>query len=172
LLQVYFQVQTIERCSLGIPTGIYELKLYKNQGIIMADLVDTATNAGSFRTLITIAETAGLLDILKSPGPFTIFAPTDEAFAKIPAHTITDWLDNIPKLKRILTYHVVQGDVRSDDLIQIDEAPTFEGSVLAIDNSDGVRVNDANVLQQDILADNGVIHVIDTVLVPALVAVE
>ena len=138
----------------------------------MADIVETASNAGNFKTLMTVAEAAGLLDILKSPGPYTVFAPTDEAFAKIPADTITDLLNNIPKLKRILTYHVVPGDVRSDDLIQIDEAPTFEGSVLGIDNSDGVRVNDAKVLQQDILADNGVIHAIDTVLIPALVAVE
>ena len=137
----------------------------------MADLVETATNTG-FKTLITVIEAAGLLDILKSPGPYTIFAPTDEAFAKIPAHKITAWLDDIPKLKRILAYHLVSGDVRSDDLVQIDEAPTFEGSVLAIENDDGVRVNGAKVLQQDILADNGVIHSIDDVLMPALVAVE
>lgn len=138
----------------------------------MADIVETASNAGSFKTLMTVLETAGLLDILKSPGPYTVFAPTDEAFAKIPAHEIADLLDNLPKLKRVLTYHVVSGDVRSDDLIQIEEAPTFEGSVLAIDSSDGVRVNDAKVLQQDILADNGVIHAIDTVLMPALVAAQ
>lgn len=138
----------------------------------MADLVDTATNSGSFKTLMTAVEAAGLLDILKSPGPYTIFAPTDEAFAKIPANTIAAWLDNIPKLQRILTYHVVPGDVRSDDLVQIDEAPTVEGSVVAIENADGVCVNDAKVLQQDILADNGVIHAIDTVLMPALVAAE
>ena len=137
----------------------------------MADLVETATSTG-FKTLITVVEAAGLLDILKSPGPYTIFAPTDEAFAKIPAHTITAWLDDVPKLKRILAYHLVSGDVRSDDLVQIDEAPTFEGSVLAIENADGVRVNGAKVLQQDILADNGVIHSIDDVLMPALVAVE
>lgn len=138
----------------------------------MANLVDTATNAGNFRTLMTVVEAAGLLDILNSPGPFTVFAPTDEAFAKIPTQTIAAWMDDIPKLKRIVTYHVVSGDVRSDDLVQIDEAPTVEGSVLAIDNGDGVCVNDAKVLQQDILADNGVIHVIDTVLMPTLVAVE
>lgn len=138
----------------------------------MADLIDTATNSGSFKTLMTAVEAAGLLDILKSPGPYTLFAPTDEAFAKIPANTIATWLDNIPKLQRILTYHVVPGDVRSDDLVQIEEAPTVEGSVVAIDNTNGVCVNDAKVLQQDILADNGVIHAIDTVLMPALVAAE
>ena len=136
----------------------------------MADLVETAANAGSFKTLVTVAEAAGLLDVLKSPGPFTVFAPTDEAFAKIPTHTISEWLGDIPKLKKILTYHVVPGDVRSDDLAEIDEAPTMEGSVVAIDSSDGVQVNDAKVLQQDILTDNGVIHAIDKVLMPAIVA--
>ncbi|MFB2892489.1 fasciclin domain-containing protein [Aerosakkonemataceae cyanobacterium BLCC-F50] len=138
----------------------------------MADLVETATQAESFKTLLTLVEAAGLVDVLKNPEIKTVFAPTDEAFAKIPATTVTSLTENTEKLKRILLYHVVAGDVRSDDLIQINEAPTFEGSVLAIDSSDGVKVNDAKVLQQDILADNGVIHVIDTVLIPGLVAVE
>lgn len=80
----------------------------------MADLVETAANGGTFKTLLTLVEAAGLLDILKSPGPFAVFAPTDEAFAKIPAHTVADWLEDIPKLKKILLYHVVPGDVRSD----------------------------------------------------------
>ncbi|MBD2181206.1 fasciclin domain-containing protein [Planktothrix sp. FACHB-1355] len=136
----------------------------------MADLVETAASVGSFKTLLTVVEAAGLLDALKSPGSLALFAPTDEAFAKIPATTIASWMEDIPKLKKIVAYHVVPGDVRSDDLLQIDEAPTLEGSIIAIDNSDGVKVNDAKVLQQDILADNGVIHVIDTVLMPALVA--
>ena len=136
----------------------------------MANLLETATNAGSFKTLVSVAEAAGLLDVLKSPGPFTVFAPTDEAFAQIPADTINEWMGDIPKLKKILSYHVVSGDVRSDDLAQIDEAPTLAGSIVAIDSSDGVQVNGANVLQQDILTDNGVIHVIDKVLMPAIVA--
>jgi uncharacterized surface protein with fasciclin (FAS1) repeats len=138
----------------------------------MADLVETATQAESFKTLLTLVEAAGLVDVLKNPEIKTVFAPTNEAFAKIPATTIASLMEDTAKLKRILLYHVVSGDVRSDDLIQINEAPTFEGSVLAIDSSDGVKVNDANVLKQDILTDNGVIHVIDTVLMPALVAVE
>jgi uncharacterized surface protein with fasciclin (FAS1) repeats len=138
----------------------------------MADLVETATNADSFKTLLTVLEAADLVEVLKNPGPMTVFAPTDEAFAKIPATTLASWMENTSKLKRILMYHVVSGDVRSDDLSQINEAPTFEGSVLAIDSSDGVKVNNANVLKPDILTDNGVIHVIDTVLMPALVAVE
>lgn len=138
----------------------------------MADLIETATKAESFKTLLKLVEAAGLVDILKTPGPTTVFAPNDEAFAKIPDSTLASWMDNTSKLKRIIMYHFVSGDVRSDDLIQIDEAPTLEGSVLAIESSDGVKVNDANVLQQDILTDNGVIHVIDTVLMPALVAAE
>lgn len=137
----------------------------------MANIVETAVSAGEFKTLANVLEAAGLLDILNSPGPFTVFAPTDEAFAKIPANTIASWMEDIPKLKKIVAYHVVSGDVRSDDLIQIDEAPTLEGSIVAIENSsNGVKVNDANVVKQDILSDNGVIHVIDTVLMPAMVA--
>lgn len=136
----------------------------------MVDLVETAANAGSFSTLIKAAEAAGLVDTLKGPGSMTVFAPTDEAFAKLPAGTLESLLQDIPKLKRIIAYHVVFGDVRSDDLAQIDEAQTFEGSIVAIDHSSGVKVNDANVLKTDILADNGVIHVIDAVLMPALVA--
>lgn len=138
----------------------------------MADLIETATKADSFKTLLTVVEAAGLVDALKNPGSLTVFAPTDDAFAKIPATTLASWMEDTSKLKRILMYHVVPGDVRSDDLSQIDEAPTLEGSVLSIDSSDGVKVNDAHVLKSDILADNGVIHVIDKVLMPALVAVE
>ncbi|HEY9847836.1 MAG TPA: fasciclin domain-containing protein [Leptolyngbyaceae cyanobacterium] len=137
----------------------------------MANIVETAVSAGQFKTLANVLEAAGLLDILNSPGPYTVFAPTDEAFAKIPANAIASWMEDIPKLKKIVAYHVVPGDVRSDDLIQIDEAPTLEGSIVAIENSsNGVKVNDAKVVKQDILTDNGVIHVIDTVLMPAMVA--
>ncbi|MBD1831273.1 fasciclin domain-containing protein [Cyanobacteria bacterium FACHB-472] len=136
----------------------------------MADLLETAANAESFTTLLTAVEAAGLLDILKSPGPFTIFAPTDEAFAKIPSDTITSWMEDIPKLKKILTYHVLFGDVRTDNLVELDSAETVEGGVVGIDKIDGgFKVNDAKVLQADILADNGVIHVIDGILMPALV---
>lgn len=138
----------------------------------MADLVETAVNAGTFNTLIKAVEAAGLVEILKSPGPYTVLAPTDEAFANLPEGTLDSLLQDIPKLKRIVTYHVVFGDVRAEDLLQIEEAETFEGSIVAIDSSDGIKVNDAKVLKTDILTDNGVIHVIDTVLIPALVAVE
>ncbi|MBW4559831.1 MAG: fasciclin domain-containing protein [Mojavia pulchra JT2-VF2] len=137
----------------------------------MADLVETAINAGNFNTLVKAVEAAGLTEILKSPGSLTIFAPTDEAFAKLPEGSLDSLLQDIPKLKKIVTYHVAPGDVRSDDLAQIEEAETLEGSILAIESADGaIKVNDANVLTTDILADNGVIHVIDAVLIPAMVA--
>lgn len=137
----------------------------------MANIIDTATDTDSLKTLVTAIEAAGLIEILKNPGPYTVLAPTDEAFAKLPANTLADWLRaDIPKLRRILMYHVVSGDVRSDDLVDLDEAPTLEGSVVAVFNSGGIQVNDANVLKSDILADNGVIHIIDAVLMPALIA--
>ena len=137
----------------------------------MPDLVETAVNAGNFNTLAKAVEAAELVEILKSPGPYTVFAPTDDAFAKLPPGTLDSLLQDIPKLKKILMYHVANGDVRSDDLIQIDHAETLEGSIVAVDSADGkVKVNDANVVKTDILTDNGVIHVIDAVLMPAIVA--
>jgi uncharacterized surface protein with fasciclin (FAS1) repeats len=143
------------------------LALLKN---IMADIVETATNAGSFKTLVTVIEAAGLLDLLQSPGPYTVLAPTDEAFAKIPTNTIASWLEDIPKLKKILTYHILFGEVLTENLLELSSAETVEGSVVGIDTSDGIKVNDAKVLTPNILADNGVIHIIDAVLIPALVA--
>ncbi|MEJ1935901.1 fasciclin domain-containing protein, partial [Nostoc sp. NIES-2111] len=136
----------------------------------MANIVETAVNAGKFKSLVQAAEAAQILDALKSDEIFTLFAPTDEAFAKLPEGTLDSLLKDIPKLKKILAYHVAYGDVRSDDLVQIEEAETLEGSVVAIESKNGkVKVNDANVVQTDILADNGVIHVIDSVLMPAMV---
>lgn len=137
----------------------------------MPDLVETAVNAGNFNTLTKAVQAAELVEILKSPGPYTVFAPTDDAFAKLPVGTLDSLLQDIPKLKKILMYHVAYGDVRSDDLIQIDHAETLEGSIVAVDSADGkVKVNDANVVKTDILTENGVIHVIDAVLMPAIVA--
>ncbi|HYX13417.1 MAG TPA: fasciclin domain-containing protein [Nostoc sp.] len=137
----------------------------------MADLVETAINAGNFNTLIKAAEAANLIETLKSPGSFTLFAPTDEAFANLPEGTLDSLLQDIPKLRKIVAYHVASGDVRSDDLVQINEAETFEGSIVAIESADGkFKVNNANVIKTDILTDNGVIHVIDAVLMPAMVA--
>lgn len=138
----------------------------------MADIIETAVKAGSFNTLIKALEAADLADILKSSGPYTVFAPVDEVFARMPEGMLDSWLQDIPKLKKILTYHVVFGDVRSDDLLEIEEAPTVEGSVLVIDTSNGYKVNQAIVLTPDILADNGVIHVIDSILMPAMMEYE
>lgn len=137
----------------------------------MPNLLETAVNAGNFHTLVKAVEAAELIETLNSPGSLTVFAPTDEAFAQLPEGTLDSLLQDIPKLKKIVAYHVVFGDVRSDDLIEIDEAQTVEGSVLAIESGDGgIKVNDANVLKTDILTDNGVIHIIDKVLMPAIVA--
>ena len=133
----------------------------------MADIVDTAAGAGSFTTLVAAVQAAGLVDTLKSAGPFTVFAPTDDAFAKLPAGTVESLLADIPKLTKILTYHVVAGAVKSSDIQGVMHPATVEGSTLTIDPTDGVKVNDATVVTADILADNGVIHVIDTVLIPA-----
>ncbi len=137
----------------------------------MTNLVETAANAGTFQTLLAAVEAAGLKDLLTGEGAFTVLAPTDDAFAKLPKGALDELLQDVPKLKRVLLYHVLSGDVRSDDLAQIDEAPTEEGSIVAIDHAGSqVKINDATVLKTDILADNGVIHGIDAVLMPAILA--
>ena len=137
-----------------------------------ADIVETAQEAGSFQTLLTAAEAAGLVDTLKSEGPFTVFAPTDEAFAKLPEGTVESLLkpENQDQLKAILTYHVVPGKTMSSDIAGKElEVETVQGETIAIDASDGtVMVDDATVVQADIETDNGVIHVIDTVLMPQM----
>lgn len=138
----------------------------------MASLLETAKNVGSFTKLLEAVEKSGLKPTLEMPGPYTLLAPTDEAFAKMPEDLRHNLLDNPAKLKRVVAYHILSGDVRSDDLAEIDEAPTVEGSILAVDHKNGVHVNDALVTQTDILTDNGVIHVIDAVLMPALLAAE
>jgi uncharacterized surface protein with fasciclin (FAS1) repeats len=134
------------------------------------DIVDTAASAGSFKTLVAAIEAAGLAETLKGPGPFTVFAPTDEAFAKLPAGTVETLLkpENKDKLVQILTYHVVPGKVMSGDVAgKSTEAKTVEGTSLQVNAKDGaVMVDEARVVQADIAADNGVIHVIDTVVMP------
>ena len=133
----------------------------------MPDIVDTAVNAGSFSTLVAAVKAAGLVDTLKGAGPFTVFAPTDEAFAKLPDGTVDALLKDIPKLKQILTYHVVSGKVMAADVVKLKSATTVEGSDVKIDASNGVKVNDSTVTTPDVATDNGVIHIIDTVLLPA-----
>jgi uncharacterized surface protein with fasciclin (FAS1) repeats len=130
----------------------------------MADIVDIAVEAGSFKTLVTAVQVAGLVDTLKSPGPFTVFAPNDDAFAKLPPGTIQTLVQNIPQLARILTYHVVPGKLMKADLAKLNSVTSVEGSPIKIDCSDGFEVKNATVVAPDIEADNGVIHVIDTVI--------
>ncbi|MGL5061971.1 MAG: fasciclin domain-containing protein [Microcoleus sp.] len=133
----------------------------------MANIVDTAVKAGSFTTLVAAVKAAGLVDTLTGVGPFTVFAPTDEAFTKLPEGTVDALLKDIPKLKKILTYHVVSGKVMAADVVKLTSATTVEGSTVKIDASKGVKVNDSTVTTADVAADNGVIHIIDTVLLPA-----
>jgi uncharacterized surface protein with fasciclin (FAS1) repeats len=130
------------------------------------DIVDTAVAAGSFKTLAAALQAAGLVDTLKGKGPFTVFAPTDEAFAKIPKAALDALIADKAKLAKVLTYHVVAGKVMAADVMKIKEAKTVEGQMLKIDTSSGVKVNNAKVVKADVEASNGVIHVIDTVLMP------
>jgi uncharacterized surface protein with fasciclin (FAS1) repeats len=131
-----------------------------------SDIVDTAVSAGSFKTLATALKSAGLIETLKGQGPFTVFAPTDEAFAKLPAGTVEALLQDKDRLTAILTYHVVPGNVKAADVVNLKSAKTVEGQTVAIDSTDGVKINNAKVVKADIDCSNGVIHVIDTVLLP------
>ena len=130
------------------------------------DIVDTAVAAGSVTTLAKALQAAGLIETLKGKGPFTVFAPTDEAFAKLPAGTLEALLKDKAKLTAILTYHVVAGKVMAADVVKLKEAKTVQGQMVMIDTSMGVKVNNANVVKTDIACSNGVIHVIDSVLLP------
>lgn len=134
------------------------------------DIVDTAVGAGSFSTLVAAVQAAGLVDTLKGPGPFTVFAPTDDAFAALPAGTVEDLLkpENKDKLTAILTYHVVAGKVMSGDLTNGMKAATVQGGEVTIMTEGGVKVDAANVTTADIEASNGVIHVIDAVILPKM----
>lgn len=133
------------------------------------DIVDTAVSAGSFNTLVAAVQAAGLVETLKGPGPFTVFAPTDAAFAALPARTVENLLlpENRDQLAAILTYHVVPGKIMSGDLAgKITSAATVQGESVDIDATSGVMVESANVVSADIETSNGVIHVIDSVLIP------
>jgi len=136
----------------------------------MHDIIDTAVSAGNFKTLAAALTAAKLIDTLKGPGPFTVFAPTDEAFAKLPAGTVESLLKDIPKLTAILTYHVVAGKVMAADVMKMDgqSAATLNGATVSIAAKSGVVLNrEINVVKTDIACTNGVIHVIDSVLLPA-----
>lgn len=129
------------------------------------DIVDTAVAAGNFKTLATALTAAGLVDTLKGKGPFTVFAPTDEAFAKVPKADLDALLKDKAKLTAVLTYHVVAGKVMAAD-VKAGKVKTVQGSELTVTTMGGVKVDNANVIKTDIVADNGVIHVIDSVVIP------
>jgi uncharacterized surface protein with fasciclin (FAS1) repeats len=130
------------------------------------DIVDTAVAAGSFKTLARALDAAGLIETLKGNGPFTVFAPTDEAFAKLPAGTLDALLKDKAKLTAVLTYHVVPGKVMAADVVKLKNAKTVQGQSITIDTAAGVKVDGANVVKTDIVCSNGVIHVIDSVILP------
>ena len=132
------------------------------------DIVDTAVAAGSFKTLATALQAAGLIETLKGTGPFTVFAPTDEAFAKIPKADLDALLKDKAKLTAVLTYHVAAGKVMAADVVKLKDAKTVQGGLVTIDTSAGVKVDGAKVIKADIEATNGVIHVIDTVIFPKM----
>lgn len=130
------------------------------------DIIETATAAGSFTTLLSTIESAGLTETLKGDGPYTVFAPTDEAFAGVPAETLDAILSNQTELTRVLTYHVVAGSYNASDLAGVDNLTTLEGSTLNVSTDGEVMVDGATVVTADIQATNGVIHAIDTVMLP------
>jgi uncharacterized surface protein with fasciclin (FAS1) repeats len=137
----------------------------------MPDILDTAMSAGTFSTLVNAITVAGLDTALKSPGPFTVFAPSDDAFAKLPSGTVESLLEDVSTLRTILEYHVVSGKVPASEVIKLSSTPTVEGGELQISSSNGsVKVGDAQVVTADVEADNGVIHIIDSVLLPKSVS--
>ena len=154
---------------IGFTSSITALAAGDYSAKAKSDIVDTAVATGQFNTLAAALEAADLVSTLKSDGPFTVFAPTDDAFAKLPAGTVETLLkpENRDQLVAILTYHVVPGKVMANDVVNISEATTVNGSEIAIKVTEGgVRINNATVVAADVDASNGVIHVIDTVILP------
>jgi uncharacterized surface protein with fasciclin (FAS1) repeats len=134
----------------------------------MKNIVETAVAAGAFKTLVAAVQAASLVDTLQGTGPFTVFAPSDEAFAKLPESAVEDLLkpENKAKLQAVLTYHVVAGKVLAADVLKLNSAKSVQGQELTINTTAGVKVDGANVVQADILCTNGVIHIIDSVILP------
>jgi uncharacterized surface protein with fasciclin (FAS1) repeats len=132
----------------------------------MKNITETAINNKTFSTLVTALTAADLVDTLSGPGPFTVLAPTNEAFEKIPTKDLEALLSNKAKLTKVLTYHVIAGKVMSTDIVKMREAKTLEGSMVSIDTKNGVMINSSKVITADIECTNGIIHVIDTVLMP------
>ena len=161
-----YQTQNSNETGHFIKTGMHEGG-GKKTAAPAGDIVDIAVGAGSFNTLVAAVKAADLVETLKGEGPFTVFAPTDEAFAKIPQADLDALLADKKKLTAVLTYHVVPGKVMAADVVKLDSATTVQGESVTILVSDGgVKVDDANVVKTDIVTSNGVIHVIDTVLMP------
>ena len=159
----------LKRLALGVITALVALSAGTGVGAQTKDIVQTAVDAGSFKTLARALEAAGLVQTLQGPGPFTVFAPTDAAFAKLPAGTLDNLLkpENKDQLRRILTYHVVSGKVMAADVVKLPSAKAVSGDTITITTGhDGVMVDQAKVAKTDISAANGVIHVIDTVMLP------
>jgi len=160
----------MKRIAIAFALSLLTLSLSASAGTMgKKDIVDTAIAAGDFKTLAAALKAAGLVDTLKGPGPFTVFAPTDEAFAKLPAGTVDNLLkpENHDKLVAILTYHVVPGKVMAKDVMKMNQAKTVNGKEVKIMTMDGkVMVDNATVVKADIVCSNGVIHVIDSVLLP------
>lgn len=132
----------------------------------MPNLVDIAVGAGTFNTLVKAVQKAGLVETLSGTGPFTVFAPTDEAFAKVPADTLNALLENPEQLSAVLTYHVVPGRLLAAEVVGSSALQTVQGQSITVSTDSGARVDNANIVQTDIEADNGVIHVIDSVILP------
>jgi transforming growth factor-beta-induced protein len=164
-------MKSIVRMSMGAVAGVAMVGVLVAEPVrgAEADVVDTAVAAGSFKTLAKALEAAGLVETLKGSGPFTVFAPTDEAFGKLPAGTLESLLkpENKAKLQAVLTYHVVAGKVMAAQVATMSSAKTVQGQTVAIQVAGGnVMVNQAKVLKTDVAASNGVIHVIDSVMLP------
>jgi uncharacterized surface protein with fasciclin (FAS1) repeats len=130
----------------------------------MPKIIETASAVNSFKTLVTAVKAAGLVETLSGRGPFTVFAPNDEAFAKLPKSAVDDLLNDIPRLKQLLAYHVVPGKVTASEIIKHPSTKTLEGQNIGLISNNGIKVNEAKVIRADIKCDNGVIHMIDTVL--------
>ena len=166
--EVYVDGRRVAQTDIVVENGV----IHVLEGVLLPepilDIVETAQNAGSFNTLLTAVEAAGLTDVLKGEGPFTVLAPTDDAFAKIPADVLNGLLADAEALTDVLTYHVIAGEAPAAAVVQLDSATTLQGSDVAISvAADGtVRINDSTVLVTDIMTRNGIIHVIDAVLLP------
>ncbi len=161
-----FALKSITRSTLASIAVASSMFIAAGASAAAKDIVDTAVAAGSFKTLVTAIQSAGLVDTLKGKGPFTVFAPTDAAFAKLPAGTLEALLKDKAKLAGILTYHVVPAAVMAKD-VKAGDVKTVNGQSIKITTAGGkVMVNDATVTSTDVVASNGVIHVIDTVLLP------